>query len=201
VRMKSNAPGLSLSLIVGCSLVLVAVLSGPCRSQSTDPDCAAKVDQWTKAFQLLEDKINDLTALQQARVERVTQRQLPDGAPGKTIAKQISDALQVKEDLINSKRRECREILAQEEQIFSQVQDCLSNGRDSRNKDAKKLIKHRNALLEKAAPTLADVKEVEGKDTGMPYSEAMRGPQDMSRGGPNNYWQSYQQMYRRWWGY
>ena len=49
-------------------------------------------------------------------------------------------------------------------------------------------------LLDKVTVTIADVREVEGRETGFPYSAGV-GAQ------PDNYWQSYQQMYRRWWGY
>jgi hypothetical protein len=201
VKMQTNSPSLSLALAFVFSLGLVAMCSAPGRCETGEAPCAAMMERWTSVIQQVENKVNELAAVQQVRVERVTQRPLLETSSGKTIARQIADALQVKEEMVNTKRRECREILAQEEQIFSQIQGCFANGRDAKNKDAKKWIKLRSTLLERAVPALADVKEVEGKETGMPYSEAMRGPQDMYRGAPNNNWQSYQQMYRRWWGY
>jgi hypothetical protein len=191
----------SLALSLGISMVLVLATCAPGMAQSSGSSCASAVERWTRITQQLEEKINELNKIQQVPVERIVQRPLLEGPPGKTMAQRISDALQVKDDLINVKRRECHDVLALEGQLFSDAESCLSEGRDSRNKDAKKLLKHRSALVEKAAMALADVKEVEGKETGMPYSEVMRDPQNGNRGGPNGYWQSYQQMYRRWWGY
>ncbi len=201
MKAKLNRSGPSLLLTMGFVLVLIAAFGSPCRSQGTDAACAAAIDRWGKIYQQLDQKLTDFSVIQQTRAERIVQHPLYEAASGKTIAKQISDALQAKEDMLNSKRQECREMIDLEQRAFSQLQECVGNGKDSRHKDAKKLVKQRNALLEKATMVLAEVKEVEGKDTGMPYTEAMRGQQDYGRGGPNGYWQNYQQMYRRWWGY
>jgi hypothetical protein len=201
VNAKLNRGGLFLPLAMGFVLVLIAAFGSPCRSQGTDAACAAAIDRWGKIYQQLEQKLNDFSAIQQTRAERIVQHPVYEAGSGKTIAKQISDALQAKEDMLNGKRQECRELIDLEQRTFAQLQECVGNGKDSRNKDAKKLVKQRNALLEKATVVLAEVKEVEGKDTSMPYTEAMRGQPDNGRGGPNGYWQNYQQMYRRWWGY
>jgi hypothetical protein len=193
--------GLSLPTTLSLALVLLVALASPCLSQGTDAACSAAIDRWGSLYQQLEHKLAEFSTLQQARVESVVQHPLFQQGSGKTIAKQISDALQAKEELLNAKRRECREMLASEERSFAQLQECIGNGKESRNKDAKKLLKQRNALLEKAGVVLAEVKEVEGKDSGMPYTEAMRGQPDYGRGVANSQWQNYQQMYRRWWGY
>ncbi len=201
MNAKLNRGGLSLPLTMGFVLVLVAALGSPCRSQGTDAACAAAIDRWGQIYQQLDQKLKEFSAIQQTRAERIVQHPLYEADSGRTIAKQISDALQAKEDLLNRKRQECREMINLEQRAFAQLQKCTGNPKDSRNKEAKKLVKQRNALLERATVVLAEVKEVEGKDTGMPYTEAMRGQQDYGRGGPNSYWQNYQQMYRRWWGY
>jgi hypothetical protein len=201
VNAKLNLRSLALPLTLGFVLVLGAAFGSPCRSQGTEAACAEAVDQWGKIYQQLDQKLTDFSAIQQTRVERLVQHPLFETGAGKTIAKQIADALQAKEDILNVKRRECRETMNLEQRAYSQLQDCLGNGKDSRFKDAKKLVKQRNALLEKATLVLAEVKEVEGKDTNLPYTEAMRGQQDYGRGGSNSQWQNYQQMYRRWWGY
>jgi hypothetical protein len=201
VKTKPPVRSPSFALVLGLSMVLALLTTCLSVAQASESSCASAVERWTRTSQQLEEKINELARIQQTPVERIVQRPLLEGAPGKTMAQRISDALQVKEDLLNTKRRECNEILTLEGQIFSELEPCLSNGRDGRTKDAKKLVKHRSALVEKASLALADVKEVEGRETGMPYSEAMRDQQEGGRPGSNSYWQSYQQMYRRWWGY
>lgn len=185
---------------LGCVLVLLAALGSPCQSQGTDAACSAAMDRWAAVYQQLEHKLAEFSTLQQTRAESIVQHPMFQPSEGKTIARQISDALQAKEELLNGKRRECRDTLAAEERAFAELQACIGNGKEARTKDAKRLVKQRNALLEKAGVVLAEVKEVEGKDSNMPYTEAMRGQQDYNRGAAG-YWQNYQQMYRRWWGY
>jgi hypothetical protein len=201
MKMQINRQSRSLALAFVLATILASALSGQCRAQNYEPACAATLERWTKTFQQLEDKLKELSAIQQIPAERIVQRPLLDGPSGKTIAKRISDALQAKDELLNSKRTECRELLSTEEQIYSELQPCLSGNRDTRNKDGKKLIKLRTTVVEQAGLALADVKEVEGKDTGIPYSEAMGGSPNGYRQGTSSNWQSYQQMYRRWWGY
>jgi len=104
--------------------------------------------------------------------------------------------LQIRENILSQKRNECKEIMNQEEQLFTKLQECLKSGGTTKEKDAKNLAKWRQALIDKAVVAVAEVREVEGRETVLPYSEAR---DDYSRN--NNYWQSYEQMYRRWGGY
>jgi len=156
--------------------------------------------RWEQLFQELRDRIQDYSTIQQTSLERLTQRPIVDRTEGKTIARQISEAIQIKEEMLNGKRKECRSVLDLEERTFAEFQRCTDNGRGSKDKDVKNLIKKRQAFVEKAAIALSEVREVEGKDTSLPYVEAMR-DQDPYRQSVNNQWQNYQQMYRRWWGY
>jgi hypothetical protein len=181
------------------SFILIVTLSPPCLSQ--DANCSSAQMQWEKLFQDLRDKIQDYSTIQQASLERITQRPIVDRTEGKTIARQISEAIQVKEEMLNGKRQECRNLLETEEQAFAEFQRCVDNGRGSKDKEVKNLIKKRQAFVEKAAIAISEVREVEGRDTTLPYVEAMRDQQDPYRQSVNNQWQNYQQMYRRWWGY
>jgi len=180
------------------SFILVVALSPPCLSQ--DGDCSSVQMRWEQLFQELRDRIQDYSTIQQTSLERLTQRPIVDRTEGKTIARQISEAIQIKEEMLNGKRKECRSVLDLEERTFAEFQRCTDNGRGSKDKDVKNLIKKRQAFVEKAAIALSEVREVEGKDTSLPYVEAMR-DQDPYRQSVNNQWQNYQQMYRRWWGY
>jgi hypothetical protein len=180
------------------SFILVVALSPPCLSQ--DANCSSAQARWEQLFQELRDRIQDYSTIQQTSLERLTQRPIVDRAERKTIARQISEAIQIKEEKLNGKRQECRSALDLEERAFAEFQRCADNGRGSKEKDVKNVIKRRQAFVEKAAIALSEVREVEGKDTTLPYVEAMR-DQDPYRQSVNNQWQNYQQMYRRWWGY
>jgi hypothetical protein len=178
------------------SFILVVALSPPCFSQ--DGDCSSAQIRWEQLFQELRDKIQDYSTIQQTSLERLTQRPIVDRTERKTIARQVSEAIQIKEEILNGKRKECRSVLDLEERAFAEFQRCADNGRGSKDKDVKNLIKKRQAFVEKAAISISEVREVEGKDT---YQyEAMR-DQDPYRQSVNNQWQNYQQLYRRWWGY
>jgi hypothetical protein len=178
------------------SFILVVALSPPCFSQ--DGDCSSAQIRWEQLFQELRDKIQDYSTIQQTSLERLTQRPIVDRTERKTIAKQVSEAIQIKEEMLNGKRKECRELLDREGQAFAKLQRCAENGRASKDKEAKNLVKRRQTFVDKAVIALSEVREVEGKDT-LQY-DAMR-DQDPYRQSYNNQWQNYQQMYRRWWGY
>lgn len=191
----------SLAPMIAAALVLLPVFSAPGQCQSADMGCTSIKERWEKTFQELRDKIQDFSTIQQTPVIRLIQRPLYDVAAGKTIASQVGAALQAKEEILSTKRRECRDMMTLEEELFSRLQDCSGNGKNSKDKEAKNFLKKRQALLEKAIVTIAEVREVEGKETVLPYSEAMGNPQDPYSRSVNNYWQTYQQMYRRWGGY
>jgi hypothetical protein len=199
VSNKGNLRSLRVFFVLAVSLVTFLGMSTMCRAQDGEASCLAAKEHWEKVLQELKDKVNDYATVYQTPVERITQRPIIEKTEGKTIARQISEALQVKEDLLNAKRKECRGLLEAETQAFSDFQSCLVSGKSVKDKEVKNLAKKRQSVLEKALLAISEVREVEGQDTSVPYSEAMR-DQDPYRRSVNNYWQSYQQMYRRWWG-
>jgi PBP1b-binding outer membrane lipoprotein LpoB len=178
------------------TLFLAFVSAGACFGQD---DCASSRAKWEQVSQDLRGRLQDFISVQQTPVERIIQKPLVERVEGKSIARQVSEGLQAKEDLLNAKRQECRTVMTLENQAFNEYQSCLQNSRSSKDKDAKGIAKKRQGLIEKAILTLSEVREVEGKDTILPYSESMN--HDPYRRSVNNYWQSYQQMYRKWWGH
>ena len=105
-----NRRGHSLPVTLGCVLMLVAMCGLPCLSQGADVACNAAMDRWSAVYQQLEHKLAEFSTLQQTRVENIVQHPLFQPTAGKTIAKQISDALQAKEELLNEiGRASCRE--------------------------------------------------------------------------------------------
>jgi len=187
---------LSLACILVSSFV---ILLGPSVSYSQDSECASARAKWEQIFENLRAKLQEVSNIQQTPVERIIGRPIIERTGEKTIARQVADALQVKEDLLNNKRKECRTLMNFEAQAFGEFQDCIQRFRASKEKDGKNLGKKRQALLDKAIVILSEVKEVEGKEGVLPYSEAMH--QDQYSRSVNNYWQNYQNMYRRWWGH
>lgn len=181
--------------VLSLSLFFVFTLGAPCWAQE---DCASSRAKWEQVFQDLRGKLQDFAAIQQTPVERIIQRPLVERVEGKTIARQVAEGLQAKEDLLSAKRQECRKVMNLENQAFSEFQGCLQNSRGNKDKDSKNFAKKRQSLIEKAILALSEVREVEGKDGSLPYSESMQ--QDPNNRSANNYWQNYQQMYRRWWG-
>jgi PBP1b-binding outer membrane lipoprotein LpoB len=177
------------------AVFLVLALCAPCLSED---DCASSRAKWEQVFQDLRGKLQEFVTIQQTPVERVIQRPLVERVEGKSIARQVSEGLQAKEDLLNTKRQECRNMMNLENQAFNELQGCAQSSRGSKDKDAKNFVKKRQSLIEKAVTTLSEVREVEGKDSALPYSESMQ--QDPYSRSVNNYWQNYQQMYRQWWG-
>jgi len=183
-------------------LVLVVVLAVSTQGMCLDKDrqCSTMREKWEKFHQDFKDKLNGFVAIQQQSVEKIIQRPLLVPSSDKTIARQIAEALQVKEDLMAEKRRDCRQVMEAEKQAFEELEKCLGPTRTNKNKDMVALEKNRKALLDKAVTALAEVKDVEGRETILPYAEAT-GQGDRYRQSLNNYWQSYEQNYRRWWGY
>jgi len=185
-----------LVLALICSMFVAA--TG--HAQETDVSCAARIEKWEQALQDVQDKYNAFVAILQTPAERITQRPIFAASGGKTIARQVSEALQAKDDLLGAKRKDCRSALSQEDELFNELRGCVDGQKSAKNKEVLKLVKKRKGLVDRIALGISEVREVEGKETVMPYTDAMRDMQDPYRRSVNNYWQNYQQMYRRWWG-
>jgi len=177
-------------------LILAMISAVPCRCETLEK-CDGIREHWEENLNNLKDKIQEISTVQQTSAARLADNSTVEPNTSRTIAKQIGDALQVKENILSRKRRECRDTMNQEEQLFNELLECAQGGKNTKDKDVKNLLKKRQALIDKAVISLAEVREVEGRETVLPYSETK---DDYSRS-VNNYWQSYQQMYRRWGGY
>ncbi len=181
-------------LLILALLSMISVV--PCRCETLEK-CNGIRERWEENLNNLKDKIQEISTVQQTSAARLADNSTVEPNTSSTIAKQIGDALQVKENILSRKRRECRETMNQEEQLFNELLECTQGGKNAKDKDVKNLLKKRQALIDKAVISVAEVREVEGRETVLPYSETR---DDYSRS-VNNYWQSYQQMYRRWGGY
>lgn len=182
------------------ALCVIGVLGSDigCLAREGGSQCMELRGQWERLINDLRESIRNYQAIQKAPLEQITQRPLVDYGEGKTIARQISEAIQQKEKLLSAKRKECRSILNLENQAFTAFEKC-SKGESSGKKSErafKRLSRKRQKLVNQAVISITEVRAVEGENTVMPYSQAYRDPY---RSG-NNYWQDYQQMYRGYWG-
>lgn len=178
-------------------LVLLLMINAvPVSAQEVDTQCMPIKGRWEQAYQEIKDRLDKFNALEQTPVEKITNKPLVSATRGKTIAAQVSDGLAEKEELLKSIRKETRNLLGSENRLFSELQQCAQSVKSSKNKDFSSIVKKRKALLDKALVCLTEVREVEGKETVMPYTEASG--QDAYRRSVNNQWQNYNRGY---WGY
>jgi hypothetical protein len=169
-----------------------------CLSEESISQCAELKSKWERLVQDLNNSLNNYLALHKAPLAQVTQRPLVDYSEGKTIARQISEAIQSKEKQLSAKRKECRNILNLEDKAFAEFEKCSM--KDASGKKDKKAFtniqKQRKKLVDKATLSLTEVRAVEGQHTVTPYSQAYQDPYRAQQ----NYWGNYQQMYRGYWG-
>jgi hypothetical protein len=174
-------------------------LGAPCMAADVDSQCAPVKTRWEMLLQNLKDRLQEFEEIQRAPLQKIVQRPLVDNATGgKTIAKQISEAIQAKERLLASKREECRTILDAENQVFAEFDQCLRQNPPAKKDERvqKRIEKQRRQLVDKAQIVLIEIRSVEGQNTAIPYSQAYEGPYRRD----DSYWQYYQQMYRGYWG-
>lgn len=180
---------------LACQLVFLGLVM-PCHSQDADSQCEGLKSKWERTIQDLNVTLQEYEEAQRCPLEKIVGRPLVDFSAGKTIARQISEAIQAKESLLNAKRDLCRDILNRESQAYGELELCVrSKGVDRQGKFLKKIEKNRKHIVEKARLAIVAVRAVEGHDTNV-YSQAYQAPQ----GQYNGYWQQYQQMYRGYWG-
>ena len=188
---------LSTIFLVTALSVLFGV-NGKVSAQGAASDCSQLKTEWEQLYQEMKDKVDSFAALEQSPVERIIKKPIVDPNESKTIAAQVSSALQIKEDLLTTQRTEMRNLMNSETKVFNDLQHCIQADKSSKNKDTASISKKRRALLDRLNVSLAEVKEVEGRETVMPYSEAAG--QDQYRRSVNNQWPN-QDPYRSWWGY
>lgn len=198
MKQRLQILGKRAGYILFLCLLLILCDKNSALAQDRETDCEQVKGQWEQLYQDMKDKLDGFTSLEQTPIERIIKKPIVNPGSSETIAAQISHALQVKEDLLISKRKELRNLINVETKLFSELQHCLQAEKSSRHKDAPNILKKRKALLDKAVITMAEVKEIEGRETVMPYSEAAG--QDQYRRSVYNQWQN-QGQYRGWWGY
>lgn len=171
------------------------LIASPVVAQEVDSQCLPVKSRWEQSYQDIKDRLDKFAAIEQTPVEKVTNKPLVSAVKGKTIASQVSEALSEKEEMLKTLRKETRNLLGSENKFFNELQQCAQSSK-SKNKDFNNVVKKRKALLDKALVCLTEVREVEGKETVMPYTEATG--QDAYRRSVNNQWQNYNRGY---WGY
>ncbi len=192
-----------LALVVSA---LTMAPSGPSYSQETGPVCASVVGPWEQVYRDLKAKLAELKSLEQAPASRFINRPLVDLQTDKTIAKQVSEALEAKEALLETRRKECQQLVELEKTLFNKAGPCLqaadAASKRSRNaKNSSRNIKERNSLLNEVFMASVNVREVEGREQFYP-EEGGYPPNAMDPAagqGQRSAWQNYMNMYRGFW--
>lgn len=179
-------------------VISVLCLGARCLAEDPDKRCDAVQDRWEKLMSDLKNKLKDYEGLRRTPLQQIVRHPLVDSSAGKTIAKQISEAIQVKEDLLGAKRKECLSILNLESSAFREFEQCFHDGQATKSdrRHFKKIDRQRRALIDKVYTSISEVRAVEGSETVLPYSQAYQTPNRRD----NYYWQYYQQMQRGYWG-
>jgi erythromycin esterase-like protein len=180
-------------------LALILIVIGPgAWAQPREDSCTDAGTKWERVVKDLNDKLGEYNALRDRPVERIVERPLVNGQSGKSMAKQISEAVQAKEKLLAEKRQECSDLLGQEADAFEAFQRCMETMDNSQKRSAKRMIEKREKLLRNVQVTIAEVREVEGKNHYSNYADPWRDQWNYyNRGGG---WQDYQRMYRGYYG-
>jgi hypothetical protein len=189
-----NNPGCKLGYLFVLTLVFVLSLWGgaPAVASDADSECSSVVAKWEQLVQDIKAKLDDYRAVQHTPVDRITQRPLVEPNTDKPIARQISQALQVKENILIAKRKECRDLLNVENDLFTQVTRCLDADHSSKRANAKRLAKQRSTVVQSAITLLAEVREVEGKEYYPQYVDSWRNQNGGFRGvRQGGYWGEY----------
>jgi len=185
-------------LILALGVVSLLAASHVALAQEVDPDCAAVKDQWEQAIQQLKMKLDDFEASRKVPLDRVVRRPLVEAGVGKTVARQVCDAVQAKEELLDAKRKECLNLLNAENQAYAEYERCAPDRRGGRKKESlQQLVGKRRTLIQKVQTTIAEVREVEGKETYAQYGDPWRGQSDPYSRGAELYWQRMNQYWGR----
>lgn len=189
---------LSRLLVVGIVMLIITGASAVARD--TPSACESAKDHWGRVINELNQKLQEYKSIRRNPVDRIIGRPIVDRAAEKPLAKQISEALQIKDELLGGKRKECLNVLNLENQAFAGVERCLRDTGRSKEKELKRLSKKRNRLIQKARIEIAEVREVEGEDYFPQYVDSWGNPTYYNNRGMNAYWRNYRRMQQRYWG-
>jgi hypothetical protein len=192
--------GACFPFILALALLIIVGNGSPARSQDSEADCLSAVDRWEQLVQELQEKLSGYQSIQRTPVSEIIQGPLVDRTVNESIAKQVAEAIKIKDGLLNEKRTECKKVLSLENQAFGAVTACYDTGKSSERHKVKRLKAKRNRIVHKARIAIAEVREVEGRDHYPQYVDSWRNQSNYYGRGANDYWRAYQQMYRRYYG-
>jgi len=185
-------------LILAFGVMTLLVATALSRAQETDPDCAPAKERWEQLVQQLKLKHDDFEATRKISLDRVIRRPLVEAAAGKTVARQVSEAIQTKEEILDAKRKEVLKLLSAENQAYEEYERCGPDRRGGKKKDSlQNVVGKRRTLIQKVQTSIAEVREVEGKETQAYQYEPWRGQPDPYSRGAEIYWQRMNQYWGR----
>jgi len=199
-------------ILTGCilwvsaaSLVLVTALPGFAEKKASA--CSEVKNQWEQSVAELKEALRELKSLRKTPVGKIIDRPIVLRSSSKTIAQQVSEALQAKEIVLDRRREKCEKALGREKEGFQQLEVCLTEASTSKKgRKLSRLTNKRRRMIDNAVALLSKVREVEGRAFVPSYADVWGygHPQyqlyQQPPGAPNRYLRQYQQMYRGWWG-
>ncbi len=185
------------------ALIAIVIVSGLVVPGWTADDktiCAEAENRWEQALHDLKQAVADFEKLRETPVAKIIQRPIVDRAVEKSIAAQVSDAMEAKEKLLDEKRESCRSMMTAEEQAFNALDRCMAEAGEAKGRDFRRLTRKRERVVKSVRVKIALVREVEGKDDYSYYADSWRNPNNYYNQNMNQYWRSYQRMYQQYWG-
>lgn len=179
---------------------LITGFSGAGFAEEDAAPCGGVLQAWQAAADEVGRAVSEFNRIEDMSLTDFVQRPLVDVNVGKTIARQVGEAIDAKEKKLNEIRTRCRELLKREAAAHEALDSCMDNekGRDVR-RTIRTVERERKRLIRKALAAVADVKSVEGKEQHYPqYVDSWRGGSGYPQGG---YYENYRRMYNSYWGY
>ncbi len=195
--MNRIVRSLHIHLILIATVVLAAGQLTVAVAKDVESGCDASRVRWEDTVKDLKSRISEYKAIKETPLNRVTGHALVSKDADKSIARQIEEAIQEKEELLSKKRRECYKALTQENEAFSVFRQCYGEAGGKNRRAVKRLDSKRLKLIKQTQIDLAEVREVEGKERHYPqYVDYWRGQPHMYNGRMSDPWQYYRQLYR-----
>ena len=184
--------------IVTCLTVLVLFWSLAYGKTAKNP-CSETIERWNAAKQELEAKLDQFEKLERTPASNIVGDRVVKRSSPETIAQQVSEALQAKEAVLGKLRDSCRNAVEKQEKAFAAASQCLSAQGSSQRRSLRSLQRNHAGVVKKSLITIAEVKEVRGKEDYAFYYDPNRGGNYPLAGGPDNFWRQQQQMFMNYW--
>jgi hypothetical protein len=162
--------------------------------------CDKARSTWEQTVERVKQGLKRYESVRATSLKKIAGRPLVRRDSAKTIAQQIAEVVEAKEQLLAEERGRCMSLLSLEQEAFQTFAACMEQGARS-GRALSRVKKERERLVKKALVRLAEVREVEGRETHYPqYVGSWQSPGAYYRQPRYGGYGAYQQMYRQYWG-